>query len=269
MLTRLSLTLAAVFVSVCTTGNAAALAIDRVALVQPILLTSNGVPALAPYAAFEAGLDKIWAQAGIAVSFLPAVTHEDPANMVLDLEELVATEPGREPTFFAGFHGQSPDPLAVDMWFVNSITSHFSSGDILGVTNAILDRFGQPAYVNEIVMSAATFPEHAYAMAHELGHVFGLGHIDATYESCAGGDASNLMAACTGIGFSGSMDDIAPDGQAFFELTSAQVSAVRLSPFAQPLPAVPLPPALILFTGGLVGILLSHRQRTAKAAPRR
>jgi len=249
-----------------TVTDAAALSVDRVVLVQPILLTSNGVSAYAPYAEYESALDKIWAQAGLDLSFLSAVMHEDPANMSLAIEELVASEPGREASFFAGSHGQSLDPLVVNMWFARSITSGFSFDSILGVTNAIFDSLGQPTFMNEVVMAEATFPGNYHAMAHELGHVFGLEHVDPANESCAGGDASNLMAACAGLGFSGSIDDIVPDGDSFFELTSAQIAAVRLSPYAQPVSAVPLPPAMLLFAGGLCGMLLAQLKRPAAQA---
>ena len=93
-------------------------------------------------------------------------------------------------------------------------------------------------------------------IAHELGHVLGLGHGD-----FGAGGAENLMTAGSARSIPDSIGDIAPDGDNLDQLTAAQIAQATSSDFAQPATSVPEPGTLGLVVFGLLGAVTSGRRR--------
>src|SRR5262249_37896021 len=102
-------------VLVAGVSTAQALPVDTFVTVQPIQVRADDGAADFTVGLFEAETDKIWRQAGIDIEFLPFVTLDESDFLVLeDTSEIVGL-------FIGAGHGQHPDPLVLNMWFVNEI----------------------------------------------------------------------------------------------------------------------------------------------------
>lgn len=162
---------------------------------------------------FEAETDKIWDQAGIDVLFLGANQLDD--TSLLNITSTADVDlPG---------NGQHPDSSVINMWFVNDYVGAFGAANSSAGRVAIADS----------VYSFNSGVGRLDTIAHELGHILGLGHND-----FGAGGANNLMTTGSIRNVPGSINDIAPDGANVDQLTQAQIDEALTSRFLSPIPEV-------------------------------
>ena len=184
--------------------------IDRWFSVQPIRIYDDAGLNPAPMPLFQAETEKIFAQAGVAPIWLPTVQVNDSSMLVVSSVSDVNV-PG---------NGQHVDPLTVNMWFVEDLD--------IG-PDWIL--FGE-AYINGngVVINGTDVSTwgggRRDTIAHELGH-----NMDLEHETLGAGGGENLMTAGTSRDVPGDISHITPDGDNLSQLTAAQITQLRSSPF--------------------------------------
>lgn len=240
--------------------------------IKPIQICNDAGLNCATTGFFEAETDKIWAQAGIDMSFL-AVSQinnsawldvdidSNPGNNILDTEAIDIIQ-------FADANINDSDvTLAINMFFVDTLDA---SAGFYGLG------CGAPLFagfcVNEIGIFIAggvfTFNGgvgRLDTIAHEIGHVLGL-----THGGFGAGGGENFMTSGSGRTVPGSINDIAPDGANLSQLTAAQNTEANSSRFVQDGDApvrVPEPSSLVLLLiGGLLLLTIGTRRAPAGAA---
>lgn len=196
--------------------------------IQPIqVCDDNGLNCADPMKEFFEGAgDKIWAQAGIDLLFLPwkTLNKGDYLNLSVDTGNEFANLAGNP----VANGGSSVDTI-LNLWFVDlldNLSSFYGVTECLGCRNIAVAWDAIMAY------DPLNYPAGRIdTIAHEVGHSLGLDHT-----TLGAGGESNLMTTGGDRVPANSLANIAPDGTNRDQLTAAQITAALDSKYVVPLP---------------------------------
>ena len=197
---------------------------DSYITVNPIMVCDDGGLNCTSANTYAEYMQEIYAQAGVAVIFLPTTT----VNRTSLLAPAINTDASfRALTDTAG-NGQSTDASTINAWFLKT----------LAATNGTL--YGQGwiggngvAINSTAVNSFNGGVGRVDTVAHEVGHNLGLDHT-----TFGAGGATNLMTTGSNRTIPSALGDVAPNGGKLDELNATQISQVLLSPFVKTTPKV-------------------------------
>lgn len=214
-----------------------AVLITKRVTIQPIRVNSDSTGANLNGTIFEQETDKIWAQAGIDVEFLPIVNITQPS--FLNLSSSINDVNSLHVLSQMSGNGASADPAVLNLWFVQTIDNNPSA---LGFSLQTSLPFGTLREKNGMAIADGAF---SYAgglgmrdiFAHELGHNLGLYHgTDENGVEEAVGELNLMSRTST---FPTSEAEIYPQGNQLGQLNSYQINerVYKVSPYVKDLPA--------------------------------
>ncbi|MEO8026057.1 MAG: PEP-CTERM sorting domain-containing protein [Bryobacteraceae bacterium] len=194
---------------------------------------------------FEAEGDKIWAQAGISIFFLPWTSFN--STSFQNLDENIGSTTSLQALVNTPGNGANPNALVLDFWFVTSIIAP-GGGSAFG--EAFLGDNG--AAIADIVFSAGRID----TIYHELGHNLGLPHPDESAPGCTTFVQTQLMASGGCRTVPSNISQITPSGT-LDVLAAGEIATAQASPFDQ---AVPEPATFGLLGAALLGVFAVRRR---------
>lgn len=201
---------------------------------------------------FEAEGDKIWAQAGLDLLFLPwgQINETDYLDITIGNAAVIHAE--AQAVMTAGVAINDPAVTkAINMFFAPTLDSNPGLYGV-GCGGSVFaascnNQVG--IFIADNVFSFNGGVGRLDTIAHELGHVLNLTHE-------GGGD--QLMASGGVRSIPGSINDIVPDGAALDKLTQAQIDTALSSPFVTPEPGTV---ALTLLGVGVLAVEVRRHRR--------
>lgn len=222
---------------VCSCAPALAAPITHKLLVNPIQVRddSGNNPANPSMTLYEAETDKIWSQAGIDIEFLPwkFMDNTTAQNITATSDLLVGGN-------------QAMNSPVINMWFVIDYAGAY------GAANSA----GRRVAIDDSVFSFSGGAGRRDTIAHELGHILGLPHIDGDFPL-------NLMEEGGVRNPATAIGQITPDGDMKDQLTAAQIQTALASPY---LVVVPEPSLAVTMTGFSFVCLWAFRHRRRRQA---
>jgi len=198
---------------------AVAMTVDKFFTVNPIQVCDDAGMNCANTPLFQAEMEKIYLQAGVAPIILP--TQQLNSSTLLNAPSVTSFG-------FAG-NGRHTNAQVLNVWFVN--TMPVPMGTLFG--NAYVG--GNGAAINSSAVDAFNGGNgRRDTVAHELGHNHGLGHSD-----FGAGGANNVMTTGNVRSVPDGVGNITPDGAGLGVLTMDQIDEIRdNSPFIDMAPVV-------------------------------
>jgi len=204
---------------------------------------------------FEAAGDKIWAQAGIDLVFLPWAQINETDYLDITIGSGAVIDPEAQAVMTAGTGiNNTAVTLAINMFFAPTLDSDPGLFG-LGCGGPVFATFCNNqvgVFIADNVFSFNGGVGRLDTIAHELGHVLNLEHTAVADELMASGSVRTIP---------GSINDIVPDGAQLDKLTQAQITEALGSDFVTRVPA----PATLTLLGIGIGLLGVAARRLKKA----
>jgi hypothetical protein len=252
-LTLMACLLAGSFLLVATPASALTLTI------KPIHICNNAGTGCgnASEKLFEAEGDKIWAQAGIDLTFLSwgKINNTSFLDVTIGSGAVIATEAQNVMTAGTAINNTATT-LAINMFFAPTLDSDPGLFG-LGCGGAVFAAFCNNqvgVFIADNVFSFNGGIGRLDTLAHELGHVLNLEHTAVANQLMASGGVRSIP---------NSINNIFPDGSDLDQLTAAEIATAIASPYLTAT-KVPEPGTLVLVGLGMFGFAFAGRMRKAR-----